>query len=280
MGRTLNLVTGGAGFIGSRLVNALVDRGDEVVIIDDMSSGRIRNLEHAVQSGRATLIYADAALAAGPLGELVGRAASGPIDRIYHFASNAAVGSLIELALAHSARFLLASAPAGNRFAEAAVAAAVREHGLVGRIVRFFDCYGPAMNEDDGRLISALFRAALDGEPAPIAGTGKETRAPLYVDDAIALVRLVMERHQPVFEAVDARDRRRHSVEEIARAVARVVGVEFRPQYLPLEDDQIAQEPPAGSAAADTYGWRPKTPLDAGLYATYTWLREGRLAFA
>jgi len=124
----LNLVTGGAGFLGSHLVNSLVDDGQRVLVVDDLSTGRIRNLEHGVSSGRATFIFGDVAVPPDKLHALIAPALSRRrIDRIFHFASPAspaaygarpwdtlavnAIGtmSLIELALAHGARLLYAS---------------------------------------------------------------------------------------------------------------------------------------------------------------------------
>ncbi len=297
----LNLVTGGAGFIGSRLVNALVDAGQQAIIIDDMSTGRIRNLEYAVQSGRATLIYADADIAFDSLNELVARATNDPIDRIFHLApashpkghdatpwegragepsDSLGTSSLIELALAHSARFLFASRPdARETTAEGAVAAAVSERRLQGRIVRPFDCYGPAMNEAGESLVAELFRAAFEGRPFPIHGSESQTRSPLFVGDAVALIRLVMERPQATLQAVDVASPEEYSVRQIAGAIARVAGVEFDTEVAPERETEARPYAP-DLAAARGYGWQPKTSLEQGLRATHRWLSEGRLAFA
>jgi nucleoside-diphosphate-sugar epimerase len=124
----LNLVTGGAGFLGSHLVNSLVDDGDRTIIVDDLSTGQVRNLEHALSSGRTTFVYADIAVPYPQLAEIVAKATSAKIDRIYHLASPASLAaysanpwgtlavnglatmSLVELALQHDARFMFASA--------------------------------------------------------------------------------------------------------------------------------------------------------------------------
>jgi nucleoside-diphosphate-sugar epimerase len=123
----LNLVTGGAGFLGSHLVNALVDDDDRVIIVDNLSTGHVRNLEHALSSGRATFVYADVAVPYGQLSETIGNATKEQIDCVYHLASPAspvaygadpwgtlavnslATMSLVELALEHRARFMFAS---------------------------------------------------------------------------------------------------------------------------------------------------------------------------
>jgi nucleoside-diphosphate-sugar epimerase len=322
----LSLVTGGAGFLGSHLVNALVDDGDTVIIIDNLSTGHVRNLEHAVSSGRATFIYADVAVPYPSLRELVEKATKEPLKRIYHLASPAspnaygehpwetlavnAIGtmSLIELALEHKARFLYASTSEiygdplvhpqpesyfgnvdpigprscydeGKRFGEAAVAAGVNARGLDGRLVRFFNCYGPGMSEADGRLIPELLGAAHGGRPLPIHGTGKQTRSMTYVDDAIALLRLVMETAQERLQPVNIGNDDERSVEEIARAVARAAGIEFNATYLPARVADPQQRKP-DLTIARTYAWAPSTSLEEGLGVTYRWFSEERLAFA
>ncbi|MEO6990207.1 MAG: NAD-dependent epimerase/dehydratase family protein [Candidatus Baltobacteraceae bacterium] len=126
----MNLITGGAGFLGSHLVDALVDRGDRAIVVDNVSTGHVRNLEHGLSSGRATFVYADVAVPYPRLAEIVANATKAKIDRIYHLASpggpqayrndpwgtlavnGLATMSLIELALEHGARFLFASSAA------------------------------------------------------------------------------------------------------------------------------------------------------------------------
>jgi nucleoside-diphosphate-sugar epimerase len=323
----LNLVTGGAGFLGSHLSNALVDDGEHVVILDNLSSGHVRNLEHAVSSGRATFIYGDVAVSADQISELLRDALAGAsIDRIWHLASPAspdaygahpwetlavnglATMSLIELTLSHGARFLYTSTSEvygdplvhpqpesyygnvdpigprscydeGKRFGEAAVATGVRTKGLDGRIVRFFNCYGPMMEQGDGRLIPALIDALLNGKPMPIQGTGKQTRSMTFVDDAIELLRLVMDRPQPVLQPINIGNDDERSVEDIARALAGVTGTVFNPAYESArEADPQRRRPDLTLARA--YGWSPTTPLEEGLRITWRWFSEERLAFA
>lgn len=322
----LSLVTGGAGFLGCHLVNSLVDAGGRVVIIDNLSTGHVRNLEHALSSGRATFVYADVAVPSERLREVVSRAVKGKVDRIYHFASPAspeAYGkdpwgtlavnglgtmALIEVALEHRARFLFASTSEiygdplvhpqsesyfgnvdpigprsqydeGKRFGEAAVAAAFNARGLDGRIVRFFNCYGPGMSEGDGRLIPALIEALRAGRHLPIHGTGEQTRSMTYVTDAIELVRIVMEGPQPELRPVNVGNDDERSVEGIARTLAAIANVDYEAQHLPAREQDPQRRRP-DLTLARSLGWSPSTSLEEGLSATYRWFLEDRLAFA
>jgi nucleoside-diphosphate-sugar epimerase len=323
----LNLVTGGAGFIGSHLANALVDSGDDVVIVDNLSSGHVRNLEHAVSSGRATFIYGDVAV---PLErfELLVRDAlrDRSVDRVWHLASPAspdaygahpwetlavngiATMSLIDFALEHRARFLYTSTSEiygdplvhpqpesyfgnvdpigprscydeGKRFGEAAVATAIRARGLDGRLVRFFNCYGPMMEAGDGRLIPSLIDAILNKKPLPIQGTGKQTRSMTFVDDAIEMLRLVMERRQEKLQPINIGNDDERTVEEIARTLASITGNTFNPVYEAAREGDPQRRKP-DLTLARSYGWTPSTSLEDGLRITWRWFTEDRLAFA
>ena len=216
--------------------------------------------------------------------------------------------SLVELALDQGARFMFSSTseiygdPAvhpqpedyfgnvdpigprsaydeGKRFGEAVVAAAVRAHGLDGRIVRLFNCYGPGMDKADGRLIPALIEALLDGKPFPIHGTGRQTRSLTYVADAVELIRLVMESRQSTLAPVNVGSDDERSVEEIGRALAAVAGVEYASVYLASREQDPQRRRP-NLTRARTFGWAPSTTLEDGLLATYRWFRDARLVFA
>jgi nucleoside-diphosphate-sugar epimerase len=323
----VNLVTGGAGFVGSHLVKALVDRGEHVVIVDNLSSGHVRNLEHAVSSGRAVFVYGDVAQ---PVAELEAMLAeplgTRTLDRIWHLASPAspeaygahpwetlavnglATMSLIELALRRNARFLFTSTSEiygdplvhpqpesyfgnvdpigprscydeGKRFGEAAVATGVNARGLDGRIVRFFNCYGPMMERGDGRLVPALVDALIAGAPLPIQGTGAQTRSMTFIDDAIALLLLVMEREQPTLQPVNIGNDDERSVEEIARTLAAIANEPFVPRYEAARPGDPQRRKPDLTLARG-YGWAPTTSLEDGLRITLHWFKEERLAFA
>ena len=225
------LITGGAGFLGSHLCDALIHHGNEVICVDNLLTGRFENIAHLRKNQKFRFIEADVCDY---------RYVDGPVDAVLHFASPASpkdyllypihtlkVGSFgthkaLELARLEEARFLLAStsevygdplvnpqseaywgnvnpiSPRGvydeaKRFAEAMVMAYHRYHGLDTRIVRIFNTYGPRMRRDDGRAISNFIVQALEGNPITIYGEGSQTRSFCYVDDMIeGIIRLLL----------------------------------------------------------------------------------------
>lgn len=321
------LITGGAGFLGSHLADALTKDGQSVIVIDNLSSGHVRNLERPISSGRATFVYGDLSSPANEVRALVDRAVGdAALTRIYHLASPAspeAYGAnpwqtlavnglgtmtLVDIALERGSRLLFTSTSEiygdplvhpqpesyfgnvdpigprscydeGKRFGEAAMATAVRARGLDGRITRFFNCYGPMMEQGDGRLVPALVDAILNGKPLPIHGSGLQTRSMTYVDDAIELLRKVMEEPQPSLQPVNIGNDDERSIENIARTLADVAGVPFDPIYLPGRDQDPQRRRP-NIDRARSYGWAPTTQLEEGLLKTYRWFRDERLAFA
>jgi dTDP-glucose 4,6-dehydratase len=225
------LITGGAGFLGSHICDALINLGNELICIDNLLTGTLDNISHLKSNPRFHFIEADVCDY-----EYV----DGPVDAVLHFASPASpkdylvypihtlkVGSFgthkaLELARTVGARFLLAStsevygdplvnpqseayrgnvnpiSPRGvydeaKRFAEAMVMAYHRYHGLDTRILRIFNTYGPRMRMDDGRAISNFIVQALEGNPITIYGDGSQTRSFCYVDDMIeGIIRLLL----------------------------------------------------------------------------------------
>jgi dTDP-glucose 4,6-dehydratase len=219
-----HIITGGAGFIGSHLCEALIERGDAVVCVDDFSSGSEENIEALAGSERFELLHGDAC---GVLDKV-----DGPVDAVAHLASPAApadylahpletlaVGSrgteaALRLAQAHGARFVLTSTsevygdplvhpqredywgnvnPVGprsvydeaKRFSEALTAAFHRTLGLDTGIVRIFNTYGPRLRAGDGRVVSNFIVQALSNQPLTIYGDGSQTRSFCYVDDLV-----------------------------------------------------------------------------------------------
>jgi dTDP-glucose 4,6-dehydratase len=298
-----SLVTGGAGFLGSHLCEALLGRGHRVICLDNLETGSLVNIEHLRGDDfhfmpRDLTNHVD-------VGE--------PLDFVYHLASPASpidylrlplqtlkVGShgthnALGLAKVHRARFLLASTsevygdpqvhpqpetywghvnpigPRGvydeaKRYAEALTMAYHRQQGVDTAIVRIFNTYGARMRPHDGRAIPTFLRQALEGKPLTVFGDGSQTRSFCYVDDLVRGLILLAEsgEHLPV----NIGNPTEMTLLELAEAVIRATGSpsEIVFEALPIDDPQVRQ--PDITRAQQILGWSPEVPLDEGLRRT------------
>lgn len=298
------VVTGGAGFLGSHLCDHLTARGDDVVCIDNFSTGTASNIAHLRGQRGFTLIEHD-------VSDYVHVA--GGVDAVLHFASPASpvdyakmpiqtlkVGSLgthntLGLAKAKRATYLLASTsevygdplvhpqveqywgnvnhlgPRGvydeaKRFAEAMTMAYCRYHDLDTRIVRIFNTYGPRMRPDDGRVVSNFIVAALAGEPLTVYGDGTQTRSFCFVDDQVRGIVALLEsgEHDPV----NIGSPREFTVAELAEIVLEVTGSASSVRHLPLPVDDPKRRRPDTTRAEELLGWRPSVALREGVRRT------------
>ncbi|MDQ2912140.1 MAG: GDP-mannose 4,6-dehydratase [Chloroflexota bacterium] len=301
------LVAGGAGFVGSHLVDLLLAGGHRVVVVDNMITGGSENLAHH-KTRRLSLVRTD-----------VSRAPHGRFDRVYHLASPAspeaygrfairtllanALGTrrLLEIARVARAKFLLASTSEvygdptehpqaetywgnvnpigprsqydeGKRFAEALTVAYVREKKVDARIVRIFNSYGPRMRVDDGRMPSSFIAAALRGDPIPVHGDGMQTRSLCFVGDTASGLIAAMERGDPG-EVYNIGRSDEMTVLEFARQVRRAVGSGSRIEFVPGRPEDIKRRRPDGTKAKRQLGWAPATTLAVGLKHTVAWYR-------
>ncbi len=158
----------------------------------------------------------------------------------------------------------------GKRFGEAAISVAVASRNLNARVVRLFNCYGPRMKADDGRLIPALITAAMERKPLPIHGTGKQTRSLTYVDDVVEGILHVAQCAMPKLTPVNLGNDEELSVNEIASRVARTLGVPFEVEQLPPRPEDPSRRRP-DLARARQYGWAPSTSVDEGIAKTVAW---------
>lgn len=315
------IVTGGAGFVGSHLVDELISAGEHVIVIDNLSTGRLPNIERAVASARATFVYLDVAAPLTELRAAIRAAMVEPITAMFHLASPAspeAYGALpwetlransigtmnfIELALEHNATMLFASTsevygdpeqhpqtesyfgnvnPVGpracydesKRFGEAAVSVAVRERGLDGRIVRIFNCYGPRMDVEDGRLIPGILKALAEERAIPVHGTGLQTRSLTYVDDIVGGLCTVVQPHAAATGPVNLGREDEHTVLEIVHALAEAAG--RAPAVLDWQpgrpEDPQRRKPDASRGRH--LGWTAHVPLSEGLQRTWKWFTD------
>ena len=306
------VVTGGAGFLGSWVCEALLDAGSAVVCVDSFATGSAGNVEHLRERRGFEVVEADVS---------VGLDVSGPIDWVLHLASPASpvdylampvetlkVGSLgtmhaLQLAARESARFLLASTsevygdplqhpqredywgnvnPVGprsvydeaKRFSEALTTAYRSSAGVDTAIVRIFNTYGPRMRADDGRVIPTFVRQALDGEPLTVAGDGSQTRSICYVDDTVAGI-LAMAASDAA-GPVNIGNPDEVSMRELAARISRLVGAPQQVRFVDLPTDDPRQRCPDISLAKRVLGWQPVVGWEQGLQATIDWFVASR----
>ena len=304
------LVTGGAGFLGSHLCERLLAEDHEVVAMDNLSTGNLRNIASFEKDRRFEFVRHDVTRYI----EI-----EGPLDAVLHFASPASpidylelpiqtlkVGSLgthnaLGLAMAKKARFLLASTsevygdplvhpqpesywgnvnpigPRGvydeaKRFAEAMTMAYHRAHGVDTRIVRIFNTYGERMRPRDGRVVPALIGQALACQPMTVFGDGRQTRSFCYVSDLIeGIYRLLLSKET---EPVNIGNPAELSVLDFARTIQRLTGTrsEIVFQPLPVDDPRVRQ--PDIAKARTRLSWEPKVKLEDGLMRTIEYFRS------
>jgi len=300
-GRSMRaLVTGGAGFLGSHLCDALLAEGHSVVCADNLLTGRMANLEHLLDEARFEFVEQDVCrpFDVGHVDYLFHFASpASPVDYLEHGIETLRVGSAgtmncLEIAKKYRAKFLLASTsecygdplehpqnesywghvnPVGprsvydeaKRFAEAATMAYHRTHRVDTRIVRIFNTYGPRLKMDDGRVISNFMKQALRGEPLTVYGDGSQTRSFCYVSDEIAgiLALAKSEVHLPV----NIGNPREFTMLECARVVLEVTGSKSEVRLEALPQDDPKQRRPDISKARERLGWEPRIDLRRGL---------------
>ena len=304
------LVTGGAGFLGSHLCDRLLREGHEVIAMDNLLTGKARNIAHLDAEKRFRFVRHDVTHFIF---------VDGPLDAVLHFASPASpidylelpiqtlkVGSLgthnaLGVAKAKKARFLLASTsevygdplvhpqpetywgnvnpigPRGvydeaKRFAEAITMAYRRSHGVDTRIVRIFNTYGERMRPRDGRVVPALIGQALAGEPMTVFGDGSQTRSFCYVSDLVdGIYRLLQ---SDAAEPMNIGNPAELSVLEFAKTIRALTGTKsdivFKP--LPVDDPKVRQ--PDITKARQVLGWEPKVRLEEGLRRTIDYFKN------
>jgi len=306
------VVTGGAGFLGSHLCEALLDAGADVTALDNLITGTEENLERLFGRSGFRFVKYDVT-------DYL--AVSGQVDFVLHFASPASpvdylelpiqtlkVGALgthkaLGLARAKQARFMLASTsevygdpqvhpqpetywghvnpigPRGvydeaKRFAEAMTYAYHRYHGVDVRVPRIFNCFGPRMRRNDGRAVPTFINQALRGSPLTVHGDGTQTRSLQYVDDLIdGFLRLLVSDHT---DPVNLGNAHEVTMDELAELIIDVVGSSSELVHTPRPTDDPEVRQPDTTVARSVLGWEAKVPLREGLERTVDWFREDR----
>ncbi len=309
----VSVVTGGAGFLGSHLVDYLLAKGHRVIAVDSLVTGRVQNIAHLAGNERFRFVKQDVT-------EYL--FLDEKIDYVWHFASPASpidyaqlpiqtlkVGSLgthkaLGLAKRNNARFLLTSTSEvygdplqhpqredywGNvnsvgprscydeskRFAEAITMAYYRQHNVDTHIVRIFNTYGPRMRLNDGRVVPAFVSQALRGEPITIYGTGKQTRSFCYCSDLIeGIYRLMMcDYHYPV----NIGNPTELTILEFAQEIIKLTGAKSKLIHQDLPVDDPKQRRPDISKAKELLKWSPQVSLTEGLTKTIDWFSKQRI---
>jgi dTDP-glucose 4,6-dehydratase len=304
------LITGGAGFIGSHLCDRLLERGHEVICMDNLLTGSTDNIAH-IRGGGFTFIHYDVTNYIY---------VDGPVDFVLHFASPASpidylrlpihtlkVGALgthkaLGLAKAKGAGFLLASTsevygdplihpqeetywgnvnPIGirgvydeaKRYAEALTMAYHRYHGVKTKIVRIFNTFGPRMRVDDGRAVPTFITQAMRGEDLTVFGDGRQTRSFGYITDLVDGIEKLMASGE--VGPINLGNPQEMTVEQMARRILAIVGGPSRIVYRDLPEDDPKVRQPDISLAKSRLGWEPKVEIGEALRRTVEWFQSG-----
>lgn len=304
------VITGGAGFLGSHLCDAMISQGWDVVCVDNLLTGATENIRHLEKNPKFQFLRQDVSESL---------AIDHAVDAVLHFASPASpddylrfpietlkVGSLgtfhaLELARKHRARFLMASTSEcygdpevspqpesywghvnsvgprsvydeAKRFSEAATMGYHRKHGVDTRIVRIFNTYGPRMRLNDGRALPNFLFQALSGQPITVYGDGKQTRSFCYVSDLIeGILRLLdSNEHMPV----NIGNPHEITVLEFAKRIRTITGDGVEIVHRPLPQDDPKRRQPDITKAKKLLNWEPKVPLEQGLQPTLEYFQK------
>lgn len=306
------LVTGGAGFIGSHLCDALLKKGYKVFCLDNLITGTEENLAQAKQNSQFTFIRWDVTRQLPLLGTL---------DYIFHLASPASVvdyqkypeetalvnsvgtRNLLQVAKAYRARFLFASTsevygdpkehpqketywgnvnPNGvracydesKRYGEMITMLYVRKYGVDARIVRIFNTYGPRMRKNDGRVVSNFVNQALEGKPVTVYGDGKQTRSFCFVSDLVAGIVAMMFTDKTKGEVVNLGNPQEYTMLDLAKKIQAMTKTTAKISAGPLPPDDPLQRRPDISKAKKLLDWEPQVSADEGLKQTIEYYRK------
>lgn len=303
------LVTGGAGFVGSHLCKALLERGDHVVCIDNFISGRLSNIEPLKKNPEFDLLIHD-----------VTEPYNFYVDEIFNLACPASpifyqrdpiatykttvLGAInaLDLALRWNAKIFQASTSEvygdalvhpqpesywgnvnphgvrscydeGKRGAESLFFDYYRKHKMRIKVARIFNTYGPNMNVDDGRVVSNFIIQALQNRDITVYGDGLQTRSFCYVDDLIRGMLALMDSDDSVTGPVNLGNPGEFTMLELAEKVLKQTGSKSKLAFMPLPGDDPRVRRPDITLAGKLLGWKPEIPLDEGLRLTIEYFK-------
>ena len=303
-----NLVTGGAGFIGSHLIDKLIERGEKVVCIDNLSTGNINNISHLMSNDSFHFIEHD-----------VIKPIKIACDRIWHLACPASpiqyqknpinttktsflgTHNMLGIALANEARLLFASTSEvygdpevspqdegykgsvntigirscydeGKRVAESLCFDYLRTHSVEIRVARIFNTYGPRMSKDDGRVVSNFVCQSLMNKSLTIFGEGNQTRSFCYVDDLVEGLLKIMDSNST--GPINLGNPNEVTINELANLVKNKINNKLNSTYKALPEDDPIKRKPDISKAKRELNWEPKHDLDKGLDLTIDYFKS------
>lgn len=307
------LVTGGAGFLGSWICDVLVSIGAEVTAVDNLSTGRLRNIDHLTKNPKFKLIEADVSTFHSEAKfdfvlHLAGHASpeeyqTRPIETLQ--ASSFGSAGMAELARKSDATILFASTSEvygdaeivptpesywgkvnpigarscydeGKRFAEALLAAYNKQYGLDVKISRIFNSYGPRLREDGlyGRAVSRFIMQALADKPITVYGDGTQTRSFCYITDTVTALMLLTTSDKAKGEVVNVGNSQEVTILELAEKIKELTKSGSGLSFHPLPKDDPKRRCPDTAKMEKLLGWKPKISLDLGLKRTIEWFRR------
>jgi UDP-glucuronate decarboxylase len=304
------LVSGGAGFLGSHLCERILERGDEVLCVDNFFSSTRHNVEHLLDNRRMELLRHDVTF---PLYV--------EVDEIFNLACPASpvhyqfdpvqttktsvIGAINMLGLAKRLKIRVLQASTsevygdpsvhpqteeywgnvntigirscydeGKRCAETLFFDYRRQHNLPIKVVRIFNTYGPRMHPNDGRVVSNFIMQALRGQDITIYGDGSQTRSFCYVDDLIDGMLRMMSTPPEVTGPINIGNPGEFTIRELAELVIKLTAAKSKLNFEPLPSDDPRQRKPDISKAKDILGWEPKIQLREGLVKTIAYFEK------
>jgi len=304
------LITGGAGFLGSHLCDALIEKGHDILCVDNFFTGNKSNISHLISNPNFTLLRHDVTF---PLYV--------EVDQIYNLACPASPihyqfdpvqttktsvhGAINMLGLAKrlKARILQASTSEvygdpeihpqteeywgrvnpigirscydeGKRCAETLFFDYWRQHKLEIKVMRIFNTYGPRMHPNDGRVVSNFIVQALNNKPITIYGDGSQTRSFSYVDDLITGMIKLMESHKSMTGPINMGNPSEFTMIELAELVIKLTSSRSKLKFKPLPGDDPKQRQPNISLAKSKLNWSPKVSLEEGLHKTIAYFKN------
>ena len=306
------VVTGGAGFIASHLIDQLIKEGHEIVCVDNLITGSLHNIKH--HEGNKNFLFIDHDISTyldykDKVDYVLHMASpASPIDYLELPIETLEVGSLgtfnaLELALKNQAKFLVSSTsevygdpeispqaegywghvnPIGprsvydeaKRFTEATTMAYKRHYNLDAKIIRIFNTYGPRMRKNDGRVVPNFISQAINKEPFTLYGDGKQTRSFCYVSDLVDGIIKVM--NSDIATPINLGNPNEFTIFELAELIAKIEGVPLKTINKPLPQDDPKQRRPDISKAQKDLSWIPKIQLEEGIKKTLEWFKSAQ----